>query len=78
MTAKIEIYDDNGNLIDKYKTLPTKECIDYANDYEIHKYYFSFIYTKCVLPQEEANNRADTIPWTTVHDAQAVRQKMME
>ena len=30
------------------------------------------------LERIEKKYNADTIPWTTVHDAQAVQQKMME
>ena len=30
------------------------------------------------LEQIEKKHNADTIPWTTIHDAQAVQQKMME
>ena len=56
MTAKIEIYDDNGNFINKYEIPPIKECIDCTNDYEIHKYHFNFIYAECVPKWREEIN----------------------
>ena len=48
MIAKIEIYNDNGDLVSKYEALPYEKCIDYGDDYEIRKYDFRFMYAEYV------------------------------
>jgi hypothetical protein len=48
MIAKIKIYNDNGDLVSKYEAPPYEKRIDYADDYEIRKYDFRFIYAECV------------------------------
>ena len=47
-TAKIEIYNDNGDLVNKYKASPHEEWVDYCGDYAIHKCEFRFTYAECV------------------------------
>ena len=48
MKAKIEVYNDFGDLVDKYVAPPYEKYIDYEGDYEIRKYYFRFMYAECV------------------------------
>lgn len=53
MTAKIEIYNDKGDLISKYEAPPYKKHIDYEDGYEVHKYFFSFMYAEYVPKWQE-------------------------
>lgn len=48
MIAKIEIYNDSGDLVSKYEAPPYKKWIDYEYDYEVRKYDFRFIYAEYV------------------------------
>lgn len=57
MTAKIEIYNDSGDLVSKYDAPPYDKRIDKNEDYEIRKYYFKFIYAECVPKWEKGADR---------------------
>ena len=48
MIAKIEIYNDSGDLVSKYEAPPYEKRIEYEGDYKIIKYDFRFIYAECV------------------------------
>ena len=48
MVAKIEIYNDSGDLVSKGETPPYKKCIDYDDDYEVRKYAFRFMYAEYI------------------------------
>ena len=50
MTAKIKIYNDNGDLVSKCEELPCyNKRIDYDDKYyEVRKYEFRFIYAEFV------------------------------
>jgi hypothetical protein len=56
MIAKIKIYNDNGDLVSKYEAPPYEKRIDYADDYEIRKYDFRFIYAECVPKWQKGAN----------------------
>ena len=53
MKAKIEIYNDSGDLVSKYDAPPYTKRIDYDGDYEVHKYEFRFIYGEYVPKRQE-------------------------
>ena len=46
MIAKIEIYNDNGNIVGKYEMSPSDECIEHFKVCEIHKYKFNFAFVE--------------------------------
>ena len=48
MIAKIEIYNDSGDLVSKYEAPPYEKRIDYEDDYEVRKYEFRFMYAEYV------------------------------
>ena len=48
MIAKIEIYNDSGDLVSKCEASPYKEWIDYEDDYEVRKYDFRVRYAEYV------------------------------
>ena len=48
MIAKIEIYNDSGDLVSKCEAPPYDKWIDYDDDYEVRKYEFRFIYAEFV------------------------------
>lgn len=52
MKAKIEIYNDSGDLVSKYEAPSYEKRIDYEGDYEIRKYYFNFMYAEMVESHE--------------------------
>ena len=56
MIAKIEIYNDNGDLISKYNAPPYKEWIEYWDGYKIYKYDFKFMYAEYVPERQEGTN----------------------
>ena len=57
MRAKIEIYDDNGDLVSKYDAPPYKKRIDYdGDDYEVRKYEFRFMYAEYVPKWQKGAN----------------------
>ena len=56
MRAKIEIYNDNGELVSKYEAPPYEERIDYEDDYEVHKYDFRFMYAEYVPKWQKGAN----------------------
>ena len=57
MIAKIKIYNDNGDLVSEYEAPPYEKRIDYADDYEIRKYDFRFIYAECVPKWQKGANK---------------------
>lgn len=57
MIAKIEIYNDSGDLVSKYNALPYDEQIDNYDDYEFRKYYFKFIYAECKDNRQKGADR---------------------
>lgn len=55
MRAKIEIYNDSGDLVGKYEAPPYIKRIDYDGDYEVRRYEFRCIYGEYVpIKQEES------------------------
>ena len=56
MGAKIEIYNDDGDLVSKYDAPPYDKRINYYNnEYEVREYEFRFIYGEYVpIKQEES------------------------
>ena len=48
MKAKIEVYNDNGDLVGKYEAPPYEKWIDKDDGYEIRKYEFKFLYAECM------------------------------
>ena len=48
MIAKIEIYNDSGDLVSKCEAPPCKKLISYYNDYEVRNYDFRFRYSECI------------------------------
>ena len=57
MIAKIEIYNDSGDLVSKYEAPPCEKQIDYKDDYEICKYDFRFMYIECVPKYRKGADR---------------------
>ena len=57
MIAKIEIYNDSGDLVSKYEAPPYKKWIDYDNDYEVRKYDFRFMYAEYVPKWQERSDK---------------------
>ena len=53
MRAKIEIYNDNDELVSKYDAPPYTKRIDYNGDYEVRRYEFRFIYGEYVPKRQE-------------------------
>jgi hypothetical protein len=63
MIAKIEIYNDSGDLVSKYEAPPYKKRIDIDKDgdYEVRKYDFRFMYAEYVpIWQKGARNEQTT------------------
>ena len=48
MIAKIELYNDSGDLVSKYEAPPYEKWIAYESDYEVRKYEFRFMYAEYV------------------------------
>ena len=57
MIAKIEIYNNSGNLVSKYDAPPYEEWIEYYDGYKIHKYDFRFMYGECALEWQKGTNK---------------------
>lgn len=53
MIAKIEIYNDSGDLVSKYEAPPYEKWIAYESDYEVRKYEFRFMYAEYVPKWQE-------------------------
>lgn len=53
MIAKIEIYNDFGDLVSKYAAPPYEKRIDYCDEYEVRTYDFKFRYAIYVPKKEE-------------------------
>lgn len=56
MRAKIEIYNDSGDLVSKYEAPPYEKRIDYEDDYEVRKYDFRFMYAEYVPKWQKGVN----------------------
>ena len=56
MIAKIEIYNDSGDLVSKCEAPPYKKRIDYEGDYEVSKYDFRFMYAEYVSKWQKGAN----------------------
>ena len=56
MIAKIEIYNDSGDLVSKYDALPYEEWIEHYDGYKIHKCDFRFMYVECVPKWQKGAN----------------------
>lgn len=56
MRAKIEIYNDSGDLVSKYEAPPYEKRIDYEDDYEVRKYDFRFMYAEYVPKWQKGAN----------------------
>ena len=48
MVAKIELYNDSGDLVSKYEMPPCNIHTDYFFDYEVTKYDFRFQYAEYI------------------------------
>lgn len=59
MIAKIEIYNDRGDLVSKYEAPPYEKWIDIDKDgdYEVHKYDFRFMYAEYVPKWHERGDK---------------------
>ena len=58
MIAKIELYNDSGDLVSKYEAPPYEKWIAYESDYEVRKYEFRFRYAEYV-PKWQKGARND-------------------
>ena len=56
MVAKIEIYNDSGDLVSKYEAPPYEQCIDYEDDYMVRKYEFRFMYAEYIPKWQKGTN----------------------
>ena len=56
MIAKIEIYNDSGDLVSKYEAPPYEQCIDYEDDYMVRKYEFRFMYAEYIPKWQKGTN----------------------
>ena len=56
MIAKIELYNDSGDLVSKYDAPPYDEKINYYDDYEVHEYRFRFVYAEYVPKWQKGAN----------------------
>ena len=56
MIAKIDIYNDSGDLVSKIEASPYEKWIDYEGDYEVRKYDFRFMYAEYVLKWQKGAN----------------------
>ena len=57
MIAKIEIYNDSGNLVSKYEAPPCEKRIEYDDNYEVRKYYFRFMYAEYIPKWQERSDK---------------------